>query len=146
MVNLRGNRLELVPRGDSPWAGLLEYFDVSTSRGLCGPVLRGGPRILLRNHPPFGQTGRLRTLQESPEAPQEVQQHHFGDAKWSPKGSQHNKKTGRDETTRQDETRRDTTRQDKTRQDWTKENKTRQKDTRQDRTQDTRQQTQPATQ
>ena len=35
---------------------------------------------------------QARTLQESPEAPQEVQQHHSWDAKWSPKGSQHNKK------------------------------------------------------
>ena len=60
---------------------------------------------------PFGQTGRPRTLQESPEAPQELQQHHFWDAKWSPKGSQHNIKTGRDKTRPNQQTDRQNNRQ-----------------------------------
>ena len=75
---------------------------------------------------PFGPTGRPRTLQESPEAPQEVQQHHFWDAKWSPKSSQHNKKQDATKP-RLDQTGQATTREDRTKQDKTRQDKTRQK-------------------
>ena len=89
--------------------------------------------LLGASRAPFVPTGRPRAPQEGPEAPREVQQHHFWDAKWSPKGSQHNKKQDATKP-RQDKTRQATTRQDRTRQDKTRQDKTRQKKTRLDNT------------